>query len=119
MNSLEKYRFCFLAGLCAVGGSFFGKLPSLLKDNSVFGQDQPIIAKSWQIYAEFAVYQAVPLVLMVFSNLLNWRYFLKALQLTEQTLTATVLTAASNYIVSVLWFLRNTLAFIPYSDPLL
>ncbi|KAI8122188.1 Protein phosphatase 1 regulatory subunit 16A [Lucilia cuprina] len=70
--------------------------------------DVPILAKSWQIYAEFALYQAVPLVLMVFSNLLNWRYFLKALQLTEQTLTATVLTAASNYIVS---FILGSLVF--------
>lgn len=30
MDRLLKYRYSFLAGACAAGGSFFGKLPSFL-----------------------------------------------------------------------------------------
>lgn len=30
MEPLLKYRYSFLAGACAAGGSFFGKLPSFL-----------------------------------------------------------------------------------------
>jgi len=30
MEALLKYRYSFLAGACAAGGSFFGKLPSFL-----------------------------------------------------------------------------------------
>lgn len=52
-------------------------------------------------FLAFILYQCLPIGLMILSNLLNWRYFLKALQMSEQTLTATVLTAASNYVVSV------------------
>lgn len=46
----------------------------------------------------------LPVGLMLWCNVANLRYFLKALQSTQQTLTATVLTAASNYIFSVRLF---------------
>lgn len=46
----------------------------------------------------------LPVGLMLWCNVANLRYFLKALQTTQQTLTATVLTAASNYIFSVRLF---------------
>ncbi|XP_065361203.1 uncharacterized protein LOC135954887 [Calliphora vicina] len=108
MNALQKYRFCFLAGLCAAGGSFFGKLPSFLKDSKLYVEDIALLPASVQTYGAFVLYQGLPIVLMILSNLLNWRYFLKALQLSEQTLTATVLTAASNYVVS---FVLGSLVF--------
>ncbi|XP_075160498.1 uncharacterized protein LOC142233452 isoform X2 [Haematobia irritans] len=89
MLNLPKYRYCFIAGCFAAGGSFFGKLPSFLESVDCH-------------YAVFVIVKILPLVAMILCNVLNWRYFLKALQLTEQTLTATVLTSASNYIVSAL-----------------
>jgi len=52
-------------------------------------------------YLEFALVQLLPIGLMLICNVCNLRYFLKALQMTQQTLTATVLTAASNYVLSV------------------
>ncbi|TMW44185.1 hypothetical protein DOY81_010737 [Sarcophaga bullata] len=113
MNALHKYRFCFMAGLCAAGGSFFGKLPSFLNDKTLLLADaMPGLTSSVEIYAAFALFQLLPLVLMILSNLLNWRYFLKALQLSEQTLTATVLTAASNYVVTFL------LGFLVFKEPI-
>ncbi|KAM7358006.1 uncharacterized protein ACRADG_003131 [Cochliomyia hominivorax] len=108
MESLQKYRYCFLAGLCAAGGSLFGKLPSFLKDTNFYTENIPFLTASLQVYVAFVMYQCLPLGLMILSNLLNWRYFLKALQLSEQTLTVTVLTAASNYVIS---FILGSLIF--------
>ena len=52
MNALYKYRFCFMAGLCAAGGSFFGKLPSFLNDRTLLLADTiPILTPSVEIYA--------------------------------------------------------------------
>ncbi|XP_073841759.1 uncharacterized protein [Musca autumnalis] len=103
MLNLEKYRYCFLAGSFAAGGSFFGKMPSYLDslDLKVDGSE-----------TAFSVLKYLPIVVMIVCNVLNWRYFLKALQLTEQTLTATVLTSASNYVVSFI------LAFVVYKEPI-
>ncbi|XP_061387530.1 uncharacterized protein LOC133322566 [Musca vetustissima] len=103
MLELQKYRYCFMAGCFAAGGSFFGKMPSFL-DN----MDFEII--HW--HKAFTIIKYFPIVLMIICNVLNWRYFLKALQLTEQTLTATVLTSASNYVVSFL------LASLIYKEPI-
>lgn len=51
MYSLQKYRFCFLAGLCAAGGSFFGKMPSFLKeDTNFYTKEMPLLATSLQSY---------------------------------------------------------------------
>jgi len=33
MASILNYRYCLLAGICAAGGSFFGKLPSFINDH--------------------------------------------------------------------------------------
>ncbi|XP_075160497.1 uncharacterized protein LOC142233452 isoform X1 [Haematobia irritans] len=99
MLNLPKYRYCFIAGCFAAGGSFFGKLPSFLESVDCH-------------YAVFVIVKILPLVAMILCNVLNWRYFLKALQLTEQTLTATVLTSASNYIVSFI------LASTVYKEPI-
>lgn len=53
---------------------------------------------------EFALVHILPVGLMICCNIANLRYFLKALQTTQQTLTATVLTAATNYLISVRLF---------------
>ncbi|XP_023167935.2 uncharacterized protein LOC111597446 isoform X2 [Drosophila hydei] len=100
MDVLFKYRYSFLAGACAAGGSFFGKLPSFISAMNLVHADteQPVAG---YVYAEFALVQLLPLGLMLFFNICNLRYYLKALQMTQQTLTATVLTAASNYVISV------------------
>lgn len=50
MNALQKYRFCFLAGLCAAGGSFFGKLPSFLKDSTFYVEDIALLPATFQTY---------------------------------------------------------------------
>ncbi|KAL7731956.1 hypothetical protein ACLKA6_017005 [Drosophila palustris] len=63
-------------------------------------------------YVEFALVQLLPIGLMLFCNVCNLRYFLKALQMTQQTLTATVLTAASNYVLSFI------LGALVYQEPL-
>ncbi|XP_034483717.1 uncharacterized protein LOC117788891 isoform X2 [Drosophila innubila] len=106
MEALLKYRYSFLAGACAAGGSFFGKLPSFL---SALHLLQPTTGFS---YAEFALVQLLPIGLMLFCNVCNLRYFLKALQMSQQTLTATVLTAASNYVLSFI------LGALVYQEPL-
>lgn len=52
MNALHKYRFCFMAGLCAAGGSFFGKLPSVLKDKTLLLTNAlPFLNPTVDIYA--------------------------------------------------------------------
>ncbi|KRF85230.1 uncharacterized protein [Drosophila virilis] len=111
MNALRKYRYSFVAGACAAGGSFFGKLPSFLDALNLL---QPNAMKSVAgfAYVEFALVQLLPLGLMLCCNVCNLRYFLKALQMTQQTLTATVLAAASNYVLS---FILGT---IVYREPL-
>ncbi|KAM8707625.1 hypothetical protein ACLKA7_014713 [Drosophila subpalustris] len=106
MENLLKYRYCFLAGACAAGGSFFGKLPSFLNALHLL---QPTTGYS---YVGFALVQLLPIGLMLFCNVCNLRYFLKALQMTQQTLTATVLTAASNYVLSFI------LGALVYQEPL-
>ncbi|KAH8261584.1 hypothetical protein KR044_011876 [Drosophila immigrans] len=106
METLLKYRYSFLAGACAAGGSFFGKLPSYL------GALHLLSSTAGNSYVELAVIQLLPLGLMLLCNVCNMRYFLKALQMSQQTLTATVLTAASNYVLSFI------LGALVYQDPL-
>uniref|UniRef100_A0A1I8MSZ8 EamA domain-containing protein n=1 Tax=Musca domestica TaxID=7370 RepID=A0A1I8MSZ8_MUSDO len=103
MFYMQRYRYCFLAGCFAAGGSFFGKMPSFLESIDLE------VSKSHKV---FIIIKYLPIALMIICNVLNWRYFLKALQLTEQTLTATVLTSASNYIVSFI------LASLIYKEPI-
>ncbi|XP_017863382.1 PREDICTED: uncharacterized protein LOC108614022 isoform X1 [Drosophila arizonae] len=110
MNVLFKYRYSFLAGACAAGGSFFGKLPSFLSAMNLLQVDA--VQPAGYAYLEFALVQVFPLGLMLFCNVCNLRYFLKALQMTQQTLTATVLTAASNYVLSFI------LGALVYREPL-
>ncbi|XP_017086946.2 uncharacterized protein [Drosophila bipectinata] len=109
MESLLKYRYSLVAGSFAAGGSFFGKLPSHLKAQNFLNlTDNP----SDSSYLGTGLVQVLPLVLMVICNVANLRCFLKALQMTEQTLTCVVLTAASNYILSFI------LGALVYQEPL-
>ncbi|XP_017157057.1 uncharacterized protein LOC108165512 isoform X1 [Drosophila miranda] len=113
MKSLVNYRYSLVAGACAAGGSFFGKLPSHLSAQKLlYFQDSAGGNFSDSSYLEFGLLRLLPLVLMVICNVCNLRCFLKALQMTEQTLTCVVLTAASNYVLS---FLLGTLV---YQEPL-
>ncbi|KAH8405036.1 hypothetical protein KR222_005553 [Zaprionus bogoriensis] len=127
MEALLKYRYSFLAGTCAAGGSFLGKLPSFLTalhflhstdGFSIVGKCKCRVPtkhnRHSQMYLrpEFAVVHLLPLGLMLCCNVCNLRYFLKALQTTQQTLTATVLTAASNYVLSFV------LGALVYREPL-
>ncbi|XP_034106559.1 uncharacterized protein LOC117569487 isoform X2 [Drosophila albomicans] len=105
MEALLKYRYSFLAGACAAGGSFFGKLPSYL---SALRLVKSTTGNSYVV----ALIQLLPLILMLLCNVCNMRYFLKALQMSQQTLTATVLTAASNYVLSFI------LGVLVYQEPL-
>ncbi|XP_053956500.1 uncharacterized protein LOC128862097 [Anastrepha ludens] len=98
-NALQQYRHSFTAGAFAAGGSFFGHAPSQLTKVPLLANLLAPTAEA-TYYFEFILLRALPIVLMVICNVLNWRYFLKALQRAEQTLTATVLTAATNYILS-------------------
>ncbi|KAH8315613.1 hypothetical protein KR059_006060 [Drosophila kikkawai] len=105
MESLAKYRYSLVAGAFAAGGSFFGKLPSHLSA-------QKLLNASESTYLEIILMRAVPLALMLLCNVSNLRCFLKALQMTEQTLTCVVLTAASNYVLSF------ALGALVYGEPL-
>ncbi|XP_017030936.1 uncharacterized protein [Drosophila kikkawai] len=105
MESLTKYRYGLVAGAFAAGGSFFGKLPSHLSA-------QKLLNASESTYLEIILMRAVPLALMLLCNVSNLRCFLKALQMTEQTLTCVVLTAASNYVLSFV------LGALVYGEPL-
>ncbi|XP_014094405.2 uncharacterized protein [Bactrocera oleae] len=97
--SLQLYRYSFTAGAFAAGGSFFGRAPSQLSELPVLTSAfAPTAAATY--YLELLFLRALPIFLMVICNVLNWRYFLKALQCAEHTLTATVLTAATNYMIS-------------------
>ncbi|XP_032599336.1 uncharacterized protein LOC116806533 [Drosophila grimshawi] len=111
MEALVKYRYSFVAGACAAGGSFFGKLPSFLGAMNLL-QPTALHKFAGHAYLEFALVQLLPLGLMLLCNVCNLRYFLKALQLSQQTLTATVLTAASNYVISFI------LGALVYREPL-
>ncbi|KAH8369550.1 hypothetical protein KR093_000162 [Drosophila rubida] len=110
MDALLKYRYSFLAGSCAAGGSFFGKLPTFLSAQRLW---RSTTGNSFHIFSlELALIQLLPLGLMLLCNVCNMRYFLKALQMSQQTLTATVLTAASNYVLSFI------LGALVYQEPL-
>ncbi|KAH8286834.1 hypothetical protein KR018_000720 [Drosophila ironensis] len=104
MDSLLKYRYSLMAGAFAAGGSFFGKLPSHLRASKFLHFSISFV--------ETALFSVMPLVLMIICNVCNLRFFLKALQMTEQTLTCVVLTAASNYVLSF------TLGALVYQEPL-
>ncbi|XP_017008341.2 uncharacterized protein [Drosophila takahashii] len=108
MEALAKYRYSLVAGSCAAGGSFFGKLPSHLSAQKLLGTSDP----SDSSYLEIALLRVLPLVLMIICNVSNLRCFLKALQMTEQTITCVVLTAASNYVLSFI------LGALVYREPL-
>ncbi|XP_034659772.1 uncharacterized protein LOC117895879 [Drosophila subobscura] len=113
MESLVNYRYSLVAGACAAGGSFFGKLPSHLSVQKLLHFPASGGAHfSDSSYLEFGLLRLLPLVLMVFCNVCNLRCFLKALQMTEQTLTCVVLTAASNYVLSFI------LGVLVYQEPL-
>uniref|UniRef100_A0A1B0FMV9 Uncharacterized protein n=1 Tax=Glossina morsitans morsitans TaxID=37546 RepID=A0A1B0FMV9_GLOMM len=101
MLSFTKYRLCFLAGCYAAGGSFFGKMPSVLTKQNIFDTQLPIVGETYSYYCGVCLIHFVPFLLMIICNLLNWHYYIKALQISEQTLFATVLTTATNYIVTV------------------
>ncbi|KQS43997.1 uncharacterized protein LOC26526073 [Drosophila erecta] len=109
MESLAKYRYSLVAGSFAAAGSFFGKLPSHLSARKLLNTSQ---IKADSSYLELALLQLLPLVLMIICNVCNLRCFLKALQMTEQTLTCVVLTAASNYVLSFI------LGALVYREPL-
>ncbi|XP_067644136.1 uncharacterized protein [Eurosta solidaginis] len=98
-KSLLQYRYSFTAGAFAAGGSFFGHAPSQLATvpllTSCFTPTEEVT-----YYLELLLLRCLPIALMLLCNVLNWRYFLKALQCAEQTLTTTVLTAATNYMLS-------------------
>ncbi|XP_036325741.1 uncharacterized protein LOC118738840 [Rhagoletis pomonella] len=96
-RSLQQYRYCFIAGAFAAGGSFFGRAPSQISEVPLLAK---LLSTDAIYFFESILLRLLPIALMVICNLLNWRYFLKALQCTEQTLTATVLTAAANYMLS-------------------
>ncbi|KRK01944.1 uncharacterized protein LOC26534477 [Drosophila yakuba] len=109
MESLAKYRYSLVAGSFAAAGSFFGKLPSHLSARKLVNASQTTADST---YLEIALIQVFPLVLMVICNVCNLRCFLKALQMTEQTLTCVVLTSASNYVLSFI------LGALVYREPL-
>nr|XP_016937500.2 uncharacterized protein LOC108015535 [Drosophila suzukii] len=109
MESLAKYRYSLVAGSFAAGGSFFGKLPSHLSAQKLLNTSENISDSS---YLEIALLRVLPLVLMIICNVSNLRCFLKALQMTDQTLTCVVLCAASNYVLSFI------LGALVYQEPL-
>lgn len=85
-----------LAGFFAACGSVFGKLAG--------GQFEFLynLYPALQNFIEpyLIVLQSLCIGLMIVCNILNWRHFLRALHSTEQTLTATVISSATNYICS-------------------
>ncbi|XP_052844274.1 uncharacterized protein LOC128257339 [Drosophila gunungcola] len=109
MESLAKYRYSLVAGSFAAGGSFFGKLPSHLRAQKLLNTSGTISNSS---YLDIALVHGLPLLLMIVCNVSNLRCFLKALQMTDQTLTCVVLTAASNYVLSFI------LGALVYHEPL-
>lgn len=85
-----------LAGFFAACGSVFGKLSG--GEFEFLHVLYPTLVYIIQPY--LIVLQGLCIALMIICNVLNWRHFLKALHSTEQTLTATVVSAATNYIFS-------------------
>ncbi|KAH8234637.1 hypothetical protein KR032_001009 [Drosophila birchii] len=125
MESLAKFRYSLAAGAFAAGGSFFGKLPSHLSAQKLINASETTYLGKYVVsvscinsnsliylFSEIILMRAVPLALMLLCNVSNLRCFLKALQMTEQTLTCVVLTAASNYVLSFV------LGALVYREPL-
>ncbi|XP_037936419.1 uncharacterized protein LOC119672504 [Teleopsis dalmanni] len=98
MDAFYKYRYSIIAGTFAAGGSFFGKLPTFLVEKQYLSH-LPLNNSAYATSLEY-VFRVLPILLMILCNVMNWRYFLKALQTAEQTIFVTVLTTATNYIVS-------------------
>ncbi|XP_055535706.1 uncharacterized protein LOC129724654 [Wyeomyia smithii] len=89
----SKPYYAIVSGLCASTASFFGKLSSLgeyLAEN--FGNQQ------FQL-----LIQILCIGIMVMLNACVWRFFVKALHTNGGTLVASLVSAATNYIVSALF----------------
>ncbi|XP_044270542.1 uncharacterized protein LOC123015118 isoform X2 [Tribolium madens] len=78
-----KLNFAILAGFCASAASLFGKLSGLPTFEGLF------------------IVRIIFFALMIICNAGVWTLFVKALQNVESSLTATVISAASNYCLSV------------------
>ncbi|XP_044270541.1 transmembrane protein 42 isoform X1 [Tribolium madens] len=79
-----KLNFAILAGFCASAASLFGKLSGLPTFEGLF------------------IVRIIFFALMIICNAGVWTLFVKALQNVESSLTATVISAASNYCLSAL-----------------
>ncbi|XP_037936420.1 uncharacterized protein LOC119670289 isoform X2 [Teleopsis dalmanni] len=109
MDAFYKYRYSIIAGTFAAGGSFFGKLPTFLVEKQYLSH-LPLNNSAYATSLEY-VFRVLPILLMILCNVMNWRYFLKALQTAEQTIFVTVLTTATNYIVSLHSFIKKSSPF--------
>uniref|UniRef100_A0A1B6HNU9 EamA domain-containing protein n=1 Tax=Homalodisca liturata TaxID=320908 RepID=A0A1B6HNU9_9HEMI len=89
-NLIEShFYYSFQAGLCASGGSIFGKLSSIQLsyiENTVI---QQVISASF-------------IILMIVSNAAVWTFFVKALRESSSSFIPTLSVAATNYFVSAI-----------------
>ncbi|RZC39076.1 hypothetical protein BDFB_014680, partial [Asbolus verrucosus] len=77
-----KVNYAILSGCCASAASLFGKLSGLPTFEDLF------------------IIRVLFFALMIICNAGVWTLFVKALQEVESSLTATVISAASNYCLS-------------------
>uniref|UniRef100_A0A6M2DVI8 Putative conserved plasma membrane protein n=1 Tax=Xenopsylla cheopis TaxID=163159 RepID=A0A6M2DVI8_XENCH len=87
MNMFEKKHYAVVAGSFASAASLFGKLISLVDYSS---------------YQDLVLKGAL-LCLMIICNAAVWTFFVKALNASSSTLIATITSATTNYILSVLF----------------
>ncbi|XP_022192251.2 uncharacterized protein LOC111050264 [Nilaparvata lugens] len=83
----ERYRFSIISGICACSSSLFGKLSGKIPlDSSYY----------------LVLIKAVFILLMFVSGAAVWTYYVKALQRSTTTIVPTLISTATNYILSAI-----------------
>jgi len=83
---LERHYYSFMSGVAASLGSFFGKMITYSRN---------------EVEETSMLQKGVFLSLMLVSNAMVWRYFVKGLHSSDSsTLVPTVVSTASNFIIS-------------------
>ncbi|XP_065338627.1 transmembrane protein 42 [Cloeon dipterum] len=100
-----KLQFAFIAGISAALGSVFGKLsgsPELLEvvpKLFIYADTQNLDLIEYLIF----IVQGICFALMIFCNASVWSFYVRALQSSNSSLPATVVSTATNYIVSAIF----------------
>ncbi|XP_059472466.1 uncharacterized protein LOC132194893 [Neocloeon triangulifer] len=97
----QKMQFAFVAGISAALGSVFGKLSGSTRTLMQLVNISKVIFHVNEEYVLFGL-RSTFFILMIACNASVWSFYVRALQHSNSSLPATVISTATNYIVSAL-----------------